>query len=183
VEQWKPIKGTEGKIEISNLGRVRSLLRDCRILKPQKDSKGYLRISVTISRRKTTFKVHREVAKAFLSNPHNLPQVNHLDGKKENNQVGNLEWCDNINNAHHAISKGLWENVFKASAKTNEKRKRPVIACDISTNKPRCFGSISSAERELGTKHINAVIKGERKQANGYTFRYADAGVMANDGT
>ena len=78
MENWKVIHGTNGALDVSDAGRVRSNLRDGRILKQQKDSKGYCRVRVTINRRKFSLKVHREVAKAFLDNPQNLPQVNHI---------------------------------------------------------------------------------------------------------
>ena len=86
MEIWKPITGTKGFIEVSNEGRVRSLLRGSpRVLKTQTDNKGYHRLRVTIEREKMSYKVHREVAKAFIPNPDNLPQVNHKDGDKNNN--------------------------------------------------------------------------------------------------
>lgn len=109
MEQWKPIAGTKGFIEVSDEGRVRSLLTGVpRILKTQPDKKGYLRLRVTIEREKMCFKVHREVAKAFISNPNSLPQVNHKDGNKTNNSVDNLEWCTNRQNQLHALALGLF---------------------------------------------------------------------------
>lgn len=109
MEIWKPIVGTKGYIEVSNEGRVRSLLRgEPRVLKTQVDNKGYHRIRVTIEREKMSYKVHREVAKAFIENPNNLPQVNHKDGNKSNNSVHNLEWCTNKENAYHARAMELY---------------------------------------------------------------------------
>lgn len=177
MEQWKAIKGTNGDIEVSNYGRIRSNLRTHGfILKAQKDNKGYLRISVTLNRTKQRYKVHRAVAMAFIPNPNNLPQVNHIDGNKENNSSFNLEWCTNKENARHAINNGLWVNVLSAAKKANDSKKRPIIATEISTGNDYPFESMSDAERAIGTRHINDVIKGIRKQANGYTFRYALGG-------
>lgn len=93
MENWKPIPQTQGKIEISDKGNVRSLLRgEPFLLKCQEDECGYYRVRATIERRKMTFKIHREVAKAFIPNPLKLPQVNHKDGNKKNNAIDNLEW-------------------------------------------------------------------------------------------
>lgn len=62
------------------------------ILKPQPNSKGYLRVSIS---KKLVF-AHRLVAEKYIPNPNNLPQVNHIDGNKLNNSVENLEWVDNL---------------------------------------------------------------------------------------
>lgn len=175
-ELWVPIASTGGAIEVSNLGRVRSNLREKgRILKPTADRKGYQRIRVTIKRERMSFKVHREVAKAFLPNPRDLPQVNHKDGNKSNNNADNLEWVTNKENAHHAVSKGLWKTFFEGAARENEKRKTPIIATDISTGDITRFESVSDAERFFGTKHVVSVLKKRRTQAKGHTFKYASS--------
>ena len=174
METWKPIAWSKGQLEVSNLGRVRSLMRDGRILKAQPDRKGYLRICVTIERVKTTFKVHREVAQAFIPNPNDLPQVNHKDGEKTNNRADNLEWVTNAQNQAHAIASGLRQEVFRAAERANEARKRAVYAVNIHTNERLYFPSISAAEQAIGTKHINECINGRRSHAKGYSFHYAD---------
>lgn len=177
MEIWKPIAGTKGLIEVSNEGRVRSLLRGYpRVLKTQTDNKGYHRLRVTIEREKMSYKVHREVAKAFIPNPDNLPQVNHKDGDKNNNAVDNLEWVTNRDNAHHAIESGLWESVFEGSRRENESRKRPVIGyCNTeNSSSSMWFESIREAERFVGSRHVVDVLKGRRSQVKGWSFRYEE---------
>lgn len=174
MEHWKVVEGTCGALEVSDLGRVKSNLRDGRILKTQKDNKGYHRLRMTIKRERYSFKVHRIVAQAFIPNPEDKPQVNHIDGNKDNNAASNLEWVKSMENAQHAIRNGLWENVYKASLKENESRKRPVIA--FKDGKSIEFDSIGDAERTLGSRHITDVLKGKRKQAKGYTFAYKEGG-------
>jgi hypothetical protein len=71
MERWKLIDGTNGKIMVSDEGRIKSLLRDERILKMHPNPKGYMVVRVTINRKKISLKVHREVAKAFIDNPNN----------------------------------------------------------------------------------------------------------------
>ena len=176
MEKWKPVAGTYGLLEVSSEGRVRSNMRDGRILKPSMDAKGYLRLHVTIKRKRYAFKVHRMVAEAFIFNPDNKPQVNHIDGNKTNNAVSNLEWVTNKDNVRHAWKNGLCENVYRASLKENESRKRPVIATKIDDGSVMEFGSIADAERSLGTRHITDVLKGKRKQAKGFTFAYKEGG-------
>lgn len=176
METWKPIQCTKGYIEVSNEGRARSTLRGgWRLLKTQADSKGYQRFTVTIDGESRTYKLHREVAKAFIPNPNNLPQVNHKDGNKNNNCVDNLEWITNRDNAHHSIANGLWDSVIEGAKRENERRKKPVIAYRIDGEFPctRYYECISDAERDIGSRHICSVLKGQRTHAKGWAFQYA----------
>lgn len=180
-EKWRKINGADERYEVSNTGKIRSLNYKnsglIKELKPAKDKKGYLRTSILMQNGKyKTIKVHREIAKAFIPNPNNLPQVNHNDGNKENNTVSNLEWSTNIDNAHHAIEHGLFKNSFLATKKANEERKKPIVATkdDVSI----LFDSINEASRELklNRRQIQNVLKHDRNTCGGYTFVYAKRG-------
>ena len=118
VEIWKDIKGFENMYAVSNLGRVKSKARKVwnhnnywirpeRILKAQVSDRGYLRIRLGHNKTKCTRRIHRLVAEAFIPNPNNLPEVNHIDGDKLNNKVNNLEWISKSNNLKHAVQLGL----------------------------------------------------------------------------
>lgn len=170
MEAWKEIEGTFGLLEVSSEGRIRSNMRDGRILKQQTDNKGYRRVRVTIRRERRQYKIHRAVATAFLPNPQCLPQVNHIDGDKSNNRVSNLEWVSNDDNAHHAIKHGLWGNVFSASSKSNEARKTPIRSVDAITGEVRRFSSVSDAERYFNSRHICDALNGKRERAAGQRF-------------
>ena len=183
MEIWKDIPGTKGCIEVSNEGRVRSLLSGTpRELKTQIDQKGYHRVRVNINGQKISYRIHREVAKAFIPNADALPQVNHKDGNKNNNSVSNLEWVSNVDNVHHAIANGLWESVFEGSRRENEKRKKPLIAyrVDGAFHCTRYYESIREAERDIGSRHVCAVLKGKRTHTKGWAFQYATREVMPN---
>lgn len=113
-ELWKDIgivKGVDlsGLYQISNLGRVKSLerydvsgrlIRE-KILKPCPEHYGYLVVTLCTGTISKVFKVHRLVAEAFIPNPNNLPQINHKDEDKTNNNVNNLEWCTSEYNANY----------------------------------------------------------------------------------
>lgn len=73
-------------------------------MKLSANEKGYLHVCLTKHNKKRTFIVHRLVAECFIDNPENLPQVNHKDENKQNNNVNNLEWCTNDYNAHYGTS-------------------------------------------------------------------------------
>lgn len=178
MEVWKSVKGFEKYLAVSDEGRVKSFLRhpDGNILKAQVDNKGYLRLTCTIEGEKVRFKVHRLVAEHFVENPEGKEQVNHKDGNKQNNAVSNLEWVTASENALHAVHNGLWSAQYASTMRRNQEKITPIIATDIETGEVRYFKSMREAEREIGTRHINQVIRGLRRQAKGYTFRYAKGG-------
>ena len=76
-------------------------------VKPVVSKDGYLRVRLNSTVKNTMYFVHRLVAQAFIPNPDNRPQVNHIDGNKLNNDVSNLEWVTAKDNIHHAWSVGL----------------------------------------------------------------------------
>lgn len=113
-EEWRYVDGTKEMYSVSSFGRVKSHFpanRRCLpddvkndpILKLANGTKGYKLVGITTSAGKRySAKVHRLVAQAFIPNPHNYKTVNHLDGDKANNSVGNLEWASNAMNMWHA---------------------------------------------------------------------------------
>ena len=93
MEEWRAVPGYEGLYEVSNIGNVRNVRRN-KLLRLQKTNNGYIRVVLSKNGIKTAFQVHRIAAQAFIPNPDNLPQINHKDEDKTNNNVTNLEWCD-----------------------------------------------------------------------------------------
>jgi hypothetical protein len=95
-----------GNYTIFRTGEVYSLY-SYKFIKQHDDSNGYLIVSLRINGVKKNYKVHKLVAKVYLENPNNLPQVNHIDGNKYNNCLSNLEWVSASDNMKHAYNNGL----------------------------------------------------------------------------
>lgn len=152
---FKDIEGYENRYQISNNGEVLSLVRN-KILKPQISKDGYVLIRLEKDYIKKTFSVHRLVAKAFLDNPNNLPQVNHINEDKTDNRVENLEWCDKEYNLNYGTTQ----------KRRAEKISRSVYSIDSNGIK-ETFVSAYDATRKLGIDptSICKCCRGQRKTA------------------
>ena len=175
-ETWADIVGYEGKYQVSTLGRVRSLMYHntkeiyrVGYLRPAKDNKGYLRCALSKDNKLKTYKVHRLVAMAFIPNPDNYSQVNHIDGNKENNSVGNLEWCDNSMNQLHAYKIGL---------KPPHKGGSVAVVLYDNLGSVIEFETKMEAANYLGYKSINPINRAIKLSTtcNGYFVKYKSMG-------
>lgn len=97
-EVWKNIDGYDGKYAVSSWGRVKG---EHGILKPYENHKGYLKVGLLKDGKSNKYRVNRLVAEAFIPNPYSLPEVNHIDGNKQNNSFSNLEWVTGEQNRAH----------------------------------------------------------------------------------
>lgn len=100
MENWKDIDGYEGLYQVSDLGRVKSLVMNI-FMKFKTDKDGYKSVGLTKNRKQNYFRVHRLVAAAFIRNDKNKPEVNHIDLDKSNNKLSNLEWITARGNKKH----------------------------------------------------------------------------------
>jgi len=169
AEIWKALPGVQG-VEVSTFGKVRTLDRlvssesgtyftEGKVLKQYDNGYGYLIANIPVDGKYVTKRVHRLVAQAFIKNPNNLPQVNHRDCDRTNNNVENLEWCDNTYNSQYREKYG-------------EALGHPLFAINLTTLEVSKFRSQHEAGRTLGVEQtsISKVIKGRYKQAGGYWF-------------
>lgn len=160
TEIWKDIEGYEGQYQVSNLGRVKSLERYVvakhnsisrrkeKILRAGKTPDGYLTVALSKNNILRTYPVHRLVAMAFLADSDmSKTQVNHINGKKTDNNVENLEWVTQKENLRHAIQTGLngvehWRN---------NKSSIPVVQYDDDSNFIARYPSMNEAARQNNT--------------------------------
>lgn len=153
-EVWKDVVGYEGYYQVSNLGKVKSLqtkkysrkekcaitvMRE-KILKPYPNTKKYLLVDLKKDGMRNCQKVHRLVAKAFIPNENNFPQVNHKDENKQNNNVDNLEWCTNQYNSTYGTAKQRMAQKFK----------KKVVQISASGEVVNTWNSVKEATEDLG---------------------------------
>lgn len=153
-EIWKDVVGWESYYAVSNLGRVKTKERTytCsngsvrfvhqKIKQTYFDEDGYERVCLYLNNTSKLMGVHRVVAEAFISNPDNLPQVNHKNGDKSNNRVDNLEWMTNTDNIRHSIQIG-----------TRTPGCKPVVRQEDN----KVFSSIAELHREIGGSYNDIV--------------------------
>lgn len=164
MEVWKFIEGSLG-YEVSNIGRVRrqehkrwnvvnnsySTYKEKLIVLSNNNSKKYWRVKIYYKDKNVTESVHRLVATAFIKNPLNLPQVNHIDGNRNNNSVENLEWVTNLENMRHSLKIGLRdacrERAFGEGSNLNKYSKELILKIPETVIR---LGSYTKAAKELG---------------------------------
>jgi len=177
TEVWAWIVRFTGLYKVSTFGRVKSFAYGKqRILRQARDKKGYCRVCLTSNYVKETVKVHREVGIAFLPNPTNLPEINHIaengSANKTDNRVVKLEWNTGSDNMKHAYEKGglkpKGHYVGKLAGEHPHARK---IIC---VNDGVVYETIREAAKfyNILESGIGRVCKGENKQTKGYVFKY-----------
>lgn len=170
-EDWTDIEGFEGLYQVSKTGLIRRLASKDSLgrdifpklisLTINKSRGNYVSVSLKKDGKELREYVHRIVAKTFIPNPNNLPEVNHKDGNKQNNNVENLEWCTGIDNKKHAWETGL---------ATADHIKKPILCVTTGIE----YESITKASEEcnIDRKFLQRHLNGEIDQVKGFKFEY-----------
>ena len=103
MEVWKEIKDYEGLYLVSSYGRIKSIKSD-RILRPTIQVSKGLQLNLCKNGVSKTFQIGRVVATAFIPNPENKPEVDHIDGIRHHNFVENLRWCTHAENMSYELA-------------------------------------------------------------------------------
>lgn len=173
MEKWSPIPDTH--YSVSTEGRVRND-KTCKEVSQSTNSRGYNKVDLYSNGKRESHRTHRLVATAFIPNPDNKPQVNHIDGNKLNNNVDNLEWVDNSQNMLHAYQSGLHPRISSrgmlGKKNPNGGVKGKAIIC-IETD--TYYRNAASAGRQLGIPDscIFDCLSGKSSHAHGLHFKYA----------
>lgn len=178
-EIWKDIKGYEELYQVSNFGRIKRISylhgKSKKYIKKEKIKKavitiqGYLQVGLSNNGLKH-IKVHRLVAETFIPNPNNLPQINHKDGNKQNNNVDNLEWCTCSENIIHAFK----NNLKKGKRDEENILSKKVIQYNLNGEKIKEWDSTMQIQRELGINNvsISQCCLNKIKKSHNFIWKY-----------
>lgn len=171
MEQWSVITDFPN-YEVSTRGQIRHSSVN-KSVKTYHDHNGYYSTELYKNGKRSDKRVHRLVAEAFIPNPNGLPEVNHKDGNKHNNNVENLEWVSKSDNMKHAFATGLAKPSRGMLGKKNPNAGRKGLPIKI-VETGEVFSSSIECERKKGlnNRHINDCLKGRQKTHGGYHFQY-----------
>lgn len=175
-EIYKDIIGYEWYYKVSNLGNV--INKYWEKVRHYFDKWWYLIVYLSKESQKTNKKIHRLVAQAFIPNPENKPQVNHIDWDKTNNHVDNLEWCTSSENMRHLVK--MWRHHFQTNHPNRGKKwalcknSRKVYQYDQWKNLVKIWDSAMDIFRDLWLSqwNITGCCNGKRKTAWWYIWSY-----------
>ena len=150
MEEWKDISGYEGKYQVSNTGRIKSLKDNHgnyreKILKPGKHRDNYLMVVLCKDGKEKTYSVHRLVAETFIPKIDGKTHVDHIDGNRQNNNVNNLRWCTHKENCNFELCKKHRAEARKGKTGALNPTSKPVLCIEMN----KIFGSTREVEREL----------------------------------
>lgn len=155
MEMWKDIPDYEGLYQVSNLGNIKSLIKN-KILKPYINKKnGYSYIGLHKNKKIKVIRIHRLVAIVFMPNPNNFPVINHKNKIRTDNNIDNLEWCSQKYNVTYSLAK-------------------KILQYDLNNVFLKEWDSAMEIQRNLKINNSNiiACCRSKRKTAGGFKWKY-----------
>jgi hypothetical protein len=186
-ENWKDIKGYEGLYTININGQIKSVGRKVkhrsgfktipdRIMSIANNTSGYKSISLCKNGIGKSYQLHRLVAIAFIPNPNNKPQVNHIDGNKQNNNINNLEWVSAKENSQHSYDNGLSIAPWLGKFGKDNKDSKPINQLTKEGVFIRTFNGIAEASRITGISKsfLSDTCRKKHEYAKNYKWEFAN---------
>ena len=170
-EIWKEVTLMGKIIMVSSYGRIKGFKG--RLVKLYKSSNGYLVFKYWNGKHVENKLVHRLVAEAFIPNPDNKPEIDHIDTVRTNNRIDNLRWVTRSENIRHAFSTGLMKPSRSMLGRKNPNAGRhgkPIRIIETGEE----FNSITECEKAINgnNRHICDCLAGRQKTHKGYHFEY-----------
>jgi hypothetical protein len=200
MEIWRDIQGYEGYYKISNYGNIISYEKKYWIklnnsygikkeikMKLRIKNNGYESITLYKNTKKKYCLVHRLVAMTFIPNPENKPQINHIDGNKQNNHVNNLEWCtlsENVLHAFNVLDSKERRNKMRINAINQQINNRKKITGNIlCINTNEIYYSAREVHKKLNISLtcLYEVLENKKEKIKGLKFVYINKGFRKND--
>lgn len=190
TEEWKSVIGYEGFYEISNFGNCKSVERivfynndsknrkaifKSKLLKKTLTEHGYIKYRLSLDGAGKSIFAHKLVALAFIVNPDNKPQINHIDSNPKNNNANNLEWVTASENLRHSYDEGFRENKYYGATPNRKievsQLKNGVIVKTWESIKAACVDS------RFDSSSISKCCKGKLKSHKGFEWKYTDSAL------
>jgi hypothetical protein len=210
-EIWKDIEGYEGLYQVSNLGRVKSLnriiatkmnisrLMKGKVLTIVPDPNNYMKVLLSKEGKQQIYLVHRLVAQAFIPNPDNKSEIDHINTDRTDNRVENLQWVTRKENCNNPLTKEkiaafgrtrVFSSEMKqkmslalkgrkinpeAIEKRRQKTMKPILQLSLNGDIIKRWDSATEAKDMLGIKTIPDCLRNRCKTAGGYVWKYEGA--------
>lgn len=194
-EEWRNVAGYEDLYQVSNLGRIKSLMREIRrgsgiwrkpnkILKPQLNGRGYHHVSLFGTDSKHQIKcIHQIVAEAFIENPDKYNCIDHINTDKKDNRASNLRWCNYKMNMNNPITKEKVDEIrasicrqdwYIDKQRFSQKQSKKVLQYDLKGTFIKEWRTISEAAREynISVQSISRCCNGYVKTSMNYIWKF-----------